>query len=86
MKALFVHGWGCGPEIWNPLVQCLSQSPDNRLSETTCLNLGFFGPSEIPAGHFDLAVGHSFGFLWLLEQQQLTFDRIVSINGFTRFC
>lgn len=51
------------------------------------LDFGFFGtPTPPENGHFDLAIGHSLGFLWLLENRLITFDRLVSINGFTRFC
>jgi pimeloyl-[acyl-carrier protein] methyl ester esterase len=85
MKILFAHGWGLGPWLWSPVLRELAKAPGNPFSETTCLDFGFFGPPRLPSGHFDVAVGHSFGLLWLLHQEQVTFDRVVSINGFTRF-
>lgn len=85
MKILFIHGWGCGPEMWHPVIEQLKLSPDIKDVETTSLDLGFYGPPVIPAGDFDLAVCHSFGLLWLLHQKQITADRLVVINGFTRF-
>ena len=54
--------------------------------EIECANLGFDGDIQIPRGHFDLVVGHSMGVLWLLDNPELTFDRLVAINGFTKFC
>jgi pimeloyl-[acyl-carrier protein] methyl ester esterase len=85
MKIVFAHGWGCGPEIWHPILHQLGRSPENTSLEIACVDFGFFGQEYLPNGHYDLAVGHSFGFLWLLHQQELTFDRLLSINGITRF-
>jgi len=51
-------------------------------------DLGFFGAAsqpELPPGRPVLAVGHSFGLLWLLHQSNPAFRGVVSINGFTCF-
>jgi pimeloyl-[acyl-carrier protein] methyl ester esterase len=47
---------------------------------------GYFGDARLPEGHFDIAIGHSAGLTWLLQGQDVSFDRVVSIAGFTRFC
>lgn len=54
----------------------------------SCANLGFAGKLDLPNGHFDLAIGHSLGALWLLNNNRsecVTFDRLAIVNGFTRF-
>lgn len=86
MRILLVHGWGFGPWIWNGMMDRLTALMSPLDLEVVPLELGFFGPPTPPQnGHFDVAVGHSLGFLWLLENRLITFDRLVSINGFTRF-
>ena len=51
-------------------------------------DLGYFGaPNQpaLPSGRPILAVGHSFGVLWLLQETNLRHDAIIAINGFTCF-
>ena len=86
MKMILVHGWALGPWIWHGLVQRLCALMEDSDLTIERVDLGFFGDTGPPAaGHYDLAIGHSFGLLWLLQDRQLTCDRIISINGFTRF-
>ncbi|MCZ4282143.1 alpha/beta hydrolase [Kiloniella laminariae] len=81
MRVLLVHGWGYGPEIWQRVIVRLGKAHD-----IICADLGFRGHTDIPTGHFDVAVGHSLGVPWLLSQAEISWDELVSINGFTRFC
>lgn len=83
---LLLHGWGLGAGMWRPLTRALPECTPHLL------NLGFFGPSrdEIPQDQPFIAIGHSLGFLWLLNHlQEPIFQRqcqgLVSINGFARF-
>lgn len=85
MKILCVHGWAFGPELWRPMIDRLTDLMIGLDLEVSCADLGFYGQDCIPSGHFDLAIGHSFGMLWLLESRLVKADRLVSINGFTRF-
>jgi len=90
VKILCVHGWAFSPEMWGPLNQRLREmlspaDPDAGGLSIVSADLGFFGSTDIPSGHYDLAIGHSFGLLWLLDTNRVSCDRLVSINGFTRF-
>lgn len=79
---LLVHGWGFDSSIWGRL---RAHFPPE---DTLAWDLGFFGRPAQPApppGRKVLAVGHSFGLLWLLHQRPLAWDKLVGINGFTRF-
>jgi pimeloyl-[acyl-carrier protein] methyl ester esterase len=79
---VLVHGWGFDRNFWTPLQDALGNLP--------CLawDLGYFGePSQPlpPEGRAVVAVGHSFGLLWLLRHRPVAWSALVSINGFTRF-
>ncbi|OYD83595.1 alpha/beta hydrolase (plasmid) [Azospirillum brasilense] len=79
---VFVHGWGFGPGVWDGVRNAL---PDG---ESVAVDLGFYGsPSlpELPAGRPTVAVGHSFGALWLLHERPFAWDGLVLVNGFPRF-
>ncbi|OIQ87270.1 alpha/beta hydrolase family protein [mine drainage metagenome] len=79
---LFVHGWGFDAGFWQPLRQRLAGIP------SVAWDLGFHGaPARpLPPGDAPLvAVGHSFGLLWLLKERPLPWRSLVSINGFSRF-
>jgi pimeloyl-[acyl-carrier protein] methyl ester esterase len=79
---LFVHGWGFDASIWQDLRACFAPE------DTLAWDLGFFGaPSQTapPSGRPVLAVGHSFGLLWLLHEHILRRDGLISINGFSCF-
>ncbi|TWA84584.1 pimeloyl-[acyl-carrier protein] methyl ester esterase [Azospirillum brasilense] len=79
---VFVHGWGFGPAVWDAVRNAL---PDG---ESVAVDLGFYGPPsfpELPAGRPVVAVGHSFGGLWLLHERPFPWDGLVLVNGFSRF-
>ncbi len=81
MRILFVHGWGYGPKIWDAVIAQLGHDV-----ECTVADLGFSGTQAIPEeAHFDIAVGHSLGVLWLLSQEKITWNKLVSICGFSKF-
>ena len=85
MKILCVHGWACRPAVWGPMNRRLAELLSDRQPELVCADLGFYSDPVLPEGHFDLAIGHSLGLLWLLDNRLVSFDRLISINGFTRF-
>ncbi|HIJ38648.1 MAG TPA: alpha/beta fold hydrolase [Rhodospirillaceae bacterium] len=79
---LLVHGWGFDASFWNPLRAALGSV------ETVSWDLGFVAaPSRpaLPEGRPVVAVGHSYGLLWLLHERPLAWQALVSINGFPRF-
>ncbi|WP_421780551.1 alpha/beta fold hydrolase [Kiloniella litopenaei] len=80
MRIVFVHGWGHGPDIWQSVVKLLGDDIAYDL-----VDLGFSGSENIPVGHYDIAVGHSMGCMWLLSQSNITWEKLVFINGFSRF-
>ena len=83
MRFVLVHGWGFHAGIFADLIGHLDGA------ETTLIDLGFVsgGPkaaSEWPSDA--IAIGHSLGLLWLLEQGSGRFRGLVSIQGFDCFC
>ncbi len=79
---LLVHGWGFDASFWTPLREVLGDL------ESVAWDLGFRRPPRfppVPAGRPVVAVGHSFGLLWLLHERPLAWHALVSINGFPRF-
>jgi len=82
MRFVFVHGWGFDAGFWAPLC--------DALGEPRCFtaDLGFLGPRDIniPTSEPYIAVGHSFGVQWLLENcADHPWRALISINGFSRF-
>jgi pimeloyl-[acyl-carrier protein] methyl ester esterase len=83
---LLVHGWGLGSGVWHPLLRQLGSPPH------ISLDFGFYGRKklDIPDDRPLIAVGHSLGFLWLLQHLETAswggrVEGLVSINGFARF-
>jgi len=79
---LFVHGWGFDARLWDAVRGHFAPA------DTVAWDLGFFGaPSRPapPAGRPVIAIGHSFGALWLLHERPLDWAALVSVNGFSRF-
>ncbi|MCW2240456.1 alpha/beta fold hydrolase [Azospirillum canadense] len=79
---VFVHGWGFGPDLWDGVRAHLSRG------DSAAVDLGYFGPPVVPAlpaGRPVVAVGHSFGVLWLLHEAPFAWDGLIAINGFPRF-
>jgi len=82
MKPLLVlvHGWGYDISFWQPLIEAM---PDG---ECVAWDLGYYGTPALPApGRDAIAVGHSYGVMWLLRHRPFAWRGLVSINGFTRF-
>ena len=83
MRFVLVHGWGFHAGIFADLIGHLDGA------ETTLIDLGFVsgGPKAATEWPSDaIAIGHSLGLLWLLEQGGGRFRGLVSIQGFDCFC
>ncbi len=83
MHFVLVHGWGFHAGMWADVVAHLDDA------EVTLVDLGFV--SGGPRGEADwpqdaIAVGHSLGLLWLLQQGGGRFRGLVSVQGFDCFC
>lgn len=81
MKLVFQHGWGFDHHFWHPLLREL------RCADVQLLDAGYFAEPprlELPTEPY-LAVGHSAGTLWFLEQDLTHCAGIIAINGFARF-
>ena len=83
MHFVLVHGWGFHAGIWTDVIGHLQGA------EITLIDLGFV--SGGPKGKADwpsdaIAVGHSLGLLWLLQQGGGRFRGLVSVQGFDCFC
>ncbi|AWJ86118.1 alpha/beta hydrolase (plasmid) [Azospirillum sp. TSH58] len=79
---VFVHGWGFGTGVWDGVRNALPGGG------SVAVDLGFYGPPalpRLPAGRPVVAVGHSFGALWLLHERPFAWDGLVLVNGFPRF-
>lgn len=83
MRFVFVHGWGFDASFWSPLIEELS-NPDHF-----CVDLGFLGQAKTHSVFMDtpyIAVGHSFGVQWLLQNcSHNPWQALISINGIARF-
>lgn len=80
------HGWSFDASALASLHAAL----ESRFPQAAwaLFDLGFTGHARTPPLAPDrqwIAVGHSYGFAWLL-QQPVPWRAAVSINGFTRFC
>ncbi|VBB69845.1 Biotin synthesis protein BioH [invertebrate metagenome] len=82
-EVIFVPGWGLGTNLWTLVQAALVQ----RMPGLTCMTmeLGNTTPLLPVKGRHRLVVGHSTGFLWLLQQRPFSWDSLVAVNGFTRF-
>ena len=84
MHAVFVHGWGYHAGLWKDVIALM---PGMSVS---LVDLGFVagGPAGVtsswPAD--SVAIGHSLGLLWLLQQGDRRFRALVSVQGFDCFC
>jgi pimeloyl-[acyl-carrier protein] methyl ester esterase len=83
MHFVLVHGWGFHGGIWTDFVGHLQEAG------TTLVDLGFVAGGPKSAGEWpqdSIAVGHSLGLLWLLQQGGSRFRGLVSVQGFDCFC
>ena len=82
----FCHGWSFDAQALTPLRQALRQRlPD---AAQASFDLGFHRAPQAPELAREIkwiALGHSYGFAWLLQQSH-PWHAAISINGFTRFC
>lgn len=77
---LLVHGWGLDPAFFTPLAEALGGIRTIRRGPV------FAAREEMPPVSGPLvAVGHSLGLLWLLHERPMAWDRLIAINGFSRF-
>lgn len=79
---LMLHGWGFDRHFWRMLQDELSDF------KSVTWDLGFFGPADftLPEVHQPvIAIGHSYGLVWLLQHRPLAWQALVAINGFSRF-
>lgn len=80
-ELVLMHGWGYDADMWNGLVPFLKRHP------VTVLEAGYYGATpiqDLPSSPF-IAIGHSAGGLWFLNQD-LTYCRaVILINSFSRF-
>lgn len=83
MRLIFVHGWGYDADFWSPLRQALD------FQDTFAVDMGFRGDKRerIPFASMPyVAVGHSMGCQWLLQNaHDHPWKAFIAINGFARF-
>lgn len=82
----FCHGWSFDAQSLAPLREELARRFPH--APQASFDLGFTCAPRMPALAPDttwVAVGHSYGFAWLMQQPQ-AWHAAVAINGFTRFC
>ncbi|MEN7522340.1 alpha/beta hydrolase, partial [Bordetella pertussis] len=77
----FEHGWAHDAGVWAPLRAALADWPQQAA------DAGYFGPAvEPPAdGAPVVAIGHSLGFLKILQSPAPGCIAYIAINGFARF-
>ncbi|MCQ9156031.1 alpha/beta fold hydrolase [Acidomonas methanolica] len=81
MRRVFVHGWSYDAGLWDGVCGALGEADSWRIE------LGQTGApvrDALPLEPY-LAVTHSAGTLWLLEQDLRHCAGIVAVNGFARF-
>ncbi len=82
----FCHGWSFDARALAPLRMALAQRLPHAANAS--FDLGFNCAAHLPALTPEttwIALGHSYGFAWLLQQAQ-PWKAAISLNGFTRFC
>jgi pimeloyl-ACP methyl ester carboxylesterase len=88
IKVLMISGWASDRSIWRRCADRLAAMLEPGPVTFTQFDPACFDETAPPfaGGHYDLAIGHSAGLPWLLSQENISYDRIASICGFTRFC
>jgi pimeloyl-[acyl-carrier protein] methyl ester esterase len=86
-KILLVHGWASEVSIWDPLVESVAAENGPDSFDFERVDLGYFSRSAPPvqSGDYELAIGHSAGLQWLLQNRQVRCKAVLSVCGFTRF-
>lgn len=88
LAIVFVPGWGLGNKFWKPVQGLLASNLSSALRPKFITSeLGDDLLKKIALlseTSFLVAIGHSSGFLWLL-QQPVTWNGLIAVNGFTRF-
>jgi len=78
-RLCFIHGWAYGPDIWTDIEKELQGY------DITKFDLGFFGDEFTPIGSYDVVITHSYGLMWLLKNEAITFQKLVSISAIASF-
>ena len=82
-EVIFVPGWGLETRLWAFVEAVLMRIPGLNMR---CMAVELGSALSLPrVTAFRLGVGHSAGFLWLLQQRPFSLDGLVAVNGFTRF-
>ncbi len=82
----FCHGWSFDAQALTALQAAVAQHFPH--APQACFDLGFHQAAQSPqlAPQVQwIAIGHSYGFAWLLQQSH-PWQAAISVNGFTRFC
>lgn len=80
-ELVLMHGWGYDATLWDNVVSLLAPRTVRKLEA------GYFGAVpflDLPTRPF-VAIGHSAGGLWLLQQNLTNCRAVILINSFTRF-
>ncbi len=89
-RVIFASGWRFPVTVWESLFQALQTSTD-IIWEVDYLGPGYLASdhqktkSILQTGQYDLAIGHSLGFLDILAAKDIQADKYVSLNGFGCF-
>ncbi len=82
-EVVFVPGWGLEKGFWTFVQAALIDMSGLNLR---CMTIELGSTISLPPSKtFRLVVGHSTGFLWLLQQRPFLWDCLIAVNGFTRF-
>lgn len=87
-RILFVHGWGFSATFWQGLREALAEY------DSEVIDLGYIQENSVHDDHIQcvldhqthyVAIGHSLGFIYLLNQYPIRFKHYVAINSFSKF-
>lgn len=81
-QIIFVHGWGCGPDVWDFVIP--------QLSEFDCraIDIGFTSDHDsldVISQENCVYVTHSLGTMWALKNKPKEMSALITVNGFTCF-
>lgn len=81
-SVILAHGWGLDKSSWDLVV------PAIRANKIEVIDFGYYCNAYFankPLLKPIIGVGHSLGFLWLLNQKTYILDGYVNISGLPRF-